>query len=99
MEPPAAEKTPAPQLTRFDRLKKNYKGFTKPVEEGEAEELSFSYDDFASAVAETSYSFERNSIVKGQCNVFAQAEPPRILRRFTVLPAAFSTMALGATSP
>jgi len=67
MEPPAAEKTPTPQLTRFDRLKKNYKGFTKPVEEGETEELSFSYDDFASAVAETSYSFERNSIVKGQC--------------------------------
>lgn len=67
MEPPAAEKTPAPQMTRFDRLKKNYKGFTKPVEEGESEELSFNYDDFASAVAETSYSFERHSIVKGQC--------------------------------
>merc|ERR1712087_568930 len=67
MEAPAAEKTTAPQITRFDRLKKNYKGFTKPVEEGDVESLSFSYDDFDAAVAETSYSFERNSIVKGQC--------------------------------
>jgi len=56
-----------PQLTRFDRLKKNYKGFQKPVQDDEVEDLSFSYDDFATAVAETSYSFERNSIVKGQC--------------------------------
>ncbi len=67
LEAPAAEKSSAPQMTRFDRLKKNYKGFTKPVEEAEVEELSFSYDDFDAAVAETSYSFERNSIVKGQC--------------------------------
>jgi len=61
------EKAPVAQLTRFDRLKKNYKGFQKPVEEGDVEALSFGYDDFATAVAETSYSFERNSIVKGQC--------------------------------
>jgi len=67
LEAPAAEKTAAPQLTRFDRLKKNYKGFQKPVESGDVEDLSFSYNDFEAAVAETSYSFERNSIVKGQC--------------------------------
>jgi len=66
-EAPAAEATAAPQMTRFDRLKKNYKGFQKPVQDDEVEDLSFSYDDFASAVAETSYSFERHSIVKGQC--------------------------------
>jgi|UniRef100_A0A7S0Y7D5 small subunit ribosomal protein S1 len=67
MEAPAEEKTAAPQMTRFDRLKKNYKGFQKPVEDGEVEELSFSYDDFETAVAETTYSFERHAIVKGQC--------------------------------
>lgn len=67
LEAPAAEKSAPQQLTRFDRLKKNYKGFQKPVEEGDVENLSFSYDDFEAAVAETSYSFERNSIVKGQC--------------------------------
>jgi len=67
IEAPVAEKTAAPQMTRFDRLKKNYKGFQKPVQDDDVEELTFSYDDFASAVAETSYSFERNSIVKGQC--------------------------------
>ena len=67
LEAPTEEKTVVPQMTRFDRLKKNYKGFQKPVEEGEAEALSFSYDEFEAAVAETSYSFERNSIVKGQC--------------------------------
>ena len=67
LEAPAAEKSAPQQLTRFDRLKKNYKGFQKPVEEGDVEALDFSYDDFEAAVAETSYSFERNSIVKGQC--------------------------------
>jgi len=61
------EKTPVIQQTRFDRLKKNYKGFQKPVQDDDVEELSFSYDDFQAAVAETSYSFERHSIVKGQC--------------------------------
>jgi len=55
------------QQTRFDRLKKNYKGFQKPVQDDDVEELSFSYEDFKEAVAETSYSFERHSIVKGQC--------------------------------
>mmetsp|Transcript_12426 Transcript_12426/g.26308 ORF Transcript_12426/g.26308 Transcript_12426/m.26308 type:complete len:415 (-) Transcript_12426:260-1504(-) len=76
LEAPAAEKTAAPQQTRFDRLKKNYKGFQKPVEEGDVESLSFGYDDFEAAVAETSYSFERNSIVKGQC---IQYEPKGVI--------------------
>jgi len=31
------------------------------------EEISFSYDDFEKAVAETEYSFERDAIVKGVC--------------------------------
>jgi len=61
------EKPKVIQQTRFDRLKKNYKGFQKPVEDGDVEELTFSYEDFDAAVAETSYSFERHSIVKGQC--------------------------------
>jgi len=76
MDAPAAETTPAPQLTRFDRLKKNYKGFQKPVQEDDVEDLSFSYEDFEAAVAETSYSFERNSIVKGQC---IQYEPKGVI--------------------
>jgi small subunit ribosomal protein S1 len=76
MDAPAAETTPAPQLTRFDRLKKNYKGFQKPVQDGDVEDLSFSYEDFEAAVAETSYSFERNSIVKGQC---IQYEPKGVI--------------------
>lgn len=70
------EKTPVIQLTRFDRLKKNYKGFQKPVQEGEVEDLTFSYEDFEAAVAETSYSFERNQIVKGQC---IQYEPKGVI--------------------
>lgn len=49
-------------LTRFDRLKKNYKG---PRTETSAEGIDFSYEDFEKAVAETSYSFNRNDIVKG----------------------------------
>jgi len=67
IDAPAAETAAPAPTTRFDRLKKNYKGFRVPVDDGAVEDLTFSYDDFASAVAETSYSFERNSIVKGQC--------------------------------
>lgn len=52
----------AATLTRFDRLKKNYKGvLTQPSLEG----LDFSYEDFAKAVEETDYSFNRNDVVKG----------------------------------
>lgn len=49
-------------MSRFDRLKKNYKGPTVVASE---EGLDFSYDDFAKAVAETNYAFNRNDIVKG----------------------------------
>jgi len=49
-------------MSRFDRLKKNYKG---PTVVSSVEGLDFSYDDFAKAVAETNYAFNRNDIVKG----------------------------------
>lgn len=61
----AAEKVKPP--TRFDRLKKLYKG---PRPKLTDENIEFSYEDFAQAVAETSYSFERNTIVKGTCVEF-----------------------------
>lgn len=49
-------------MSRFERLKKNYKG---PTVVASVEGLDFSYDDFAKAVAETNYAFNRNDIVKG----------------------------------
>jgi len=50
--------------TRFDKFKKTYKGprTLHTVEDGA---LDFSYDEFAQAVAETEYAFERNSVVEG----------------------------------
>lgn len=54
----------AKQPTRFDRLKKNYKGPRPTLTD---ESVSFSYSDFEQAVAETEYSFERDAIVKGTC--------------------------------
>uniref|UniRef100_A0A7S3QC88 S1 motif domain-containing protein n=1 Tax=Chaetoceros debilis TaxID=122233 RepID=A0A7S3QC88_9STRA len=51
-----------PIMSRFDRLKKNYKG---PQVVVSSEGLDFSYDDFADAVANTDYSFNRNDVVKG----------------------------------
>lgn len=50
------------QLTRFDRLKKVYKGPRFELNDGA---VDFSYDDFEKAVAETEYAFERNSVVEG----------------------------------
>ncbi len=50
--------------TRFDRLKKSYKGIKPDVN---LEEINFSYEDFDAAVQKTSYSFQRNAIVKGTC--------------------------------
>jgi small subunit ribosomal protein S1 len=50
--------------TRFDRLKQLYRGPKAPTT---SEGLEFSYEDFESAVAKTSYSFERHAIVKGVC--------------------------------
>lgn len=52
----------AAQMSRFDRLKKNYKG---PTVATTADGLDFSYDEFAQAVANTNYSFNRNDVVKG----------------------------------
>jgi len=49
-------------MTRFDRLKKNYKG---PQVVASTEGLGFSYEDFDKAVEETVYSFNRNDVVKG----------------------------------
>jgi small subunit ribosomal protein S1 len=49
-------------MTRFDRLKQNYKG---PTIVKSVEGLDFSYDDFAKAVEETDYSFNRFDVVKG----------------------------------
>ncbi|KAL3934876.1 MAG: hypothetical protein SGBAC_009502 [Bacillariaceae sp.] len=54
--------------TRFDSLKAKYKGFTPEIN---SETLDFSYGDFEDAVANTEYSFERNSIVKGTCVEYA----------------------------
>eukprot|EP00536_Pseudo-nitzschia_multiseries_P011694 jgi/Psemu1/320121/estExt_fgenesh1_pm.C_4110001 len=59
-----------------NRAKMNYKGFQKPVQDDDIEAISFDYDTFAAAVAETSYSFERNAIVKGQC---IQYEPKGVI--------------------
>jgi len=52
------------QLTKFDQKKKKYKGPSTQVSD---EGLDFSYDDFAQAVAETDYSFNRDDIVVGTC--------------------------------
>jgi len=49
-------------MSRFDRLKKNYKG---PKVLVSAETLDFSYEDFDKAVQETNYSFNRNDVVTG----------------------------------
>lgn len=49
--------------TRFDRLKKNYKGFI-PVKT-DTEAIDFSYSDFDEAVASVSYDFARNAVVTG----------------------------------
>lgn len=50
------------QMTRFDRLKKNYKGPSTMVD---TSDVDFSYEDFDAAVQATSYAFNRNDIVKG----------------------------------
>lgn len=50
------------QLTRFDKLKKNYKGPKVIVSD---EDVPFSYDDFDAAVQATTYAFNRNDVVKG----------------------------------
>jgi len=59
------------QMTRFDRLKKSYKGpkiisvDEMIAESDEPEEISFGYEAFDHAVQETDYSFRRNDVVSG----------------------------------
>lgn len=66
--PAAASDTSAEEAkrgpTRFDRLKKSYKGLKPQIN---LEDINFSYEDFDAAVQKTSYSFQRNAIVKGTC--------------------------------
>jgi len=61
-EPPTKPKK-AQGPTRFDRLKKSYKGYRPVVEDADA--VPFTYEDFDVAVQNTEYAFERNSIVQG----------------------------------
>ena len=71
MEAPTATETaeaPKRAPTRFDRKKELYKGLKNVVSD---EGIDFSYEDFDLAVQNTSYSFERNSIVKGSCVEYA----------------------------
>jgi len=49
-------------MTRFERLKKNYKGPTRKIS---GEGLDFTYEDFDKAVEETNYAFNRHDVVKG----------------------------------
>lgn len=49
-------------MTRFDRLKANWKG---PTIDTSAEGLEFSYAEFDEAVQQTTYAFNRNDVVKG----------------------------------
>lgn len=62
MQPKQTSALNVETMTRFDRLKKNYKG---PTIVTSTEGLDFSYEDFDKAVAETDYSFNRNDVVKG----------------------------------
>lgn len=53
------------QLTRFEKLKKNYKGPTSLASPPDDQPLPFSYEDFNTAVEATDYAFNRNDVVKG----------------------------------
>merc|ERR1711966_260221 len=53
------------QVTRFDRIKANYKGPRHVISADAEEEVGFSYASFDEAVAASDYSFNRNDIVKG----------------------------------
>ena len=55
-----ATKTPGP--TRFDALKKKYKGFKTATV---VEDIGFSYEEFDVAVQATTYAFGRNDVVSG----------------------------------
>mmetsp|Transcript_30128 Transcript_30128/g.55652 ORF Transcript_30128/g.55652 Transcript_30128/m.55652 type:complete len:414 (-) Transcript_30128:72-1313(-) len=60
-----AEKVPVVQMTRFDRIKANYKGPQIQITPEIEAEVGFSYASFDEAVAATDYNFNRNDIVKG----------------------------------
>eukprot|EP00527_Entomoneis_sp_CCMP2396_P009812 CAMPEP_0198136542 /NCGR_PEP_ID=MMETSP1443-20131203/175_1 /TAXON_ID=186043 /ORGANISM="Entomoneis sp., Strain CCMP2396" /LENGTH=415 /DNA_ID=CAMNT_0043797777 /DNA_START=122 /DNA_END=1369 /DNA_ORIENTATION=- len=67
----AVEDKPKKKLpTRFDRLKQLYKGPTFKLKD---DSVAFSYDDFAQAVSETVYGFERNAIVSGTAVEYMKA--------------------------
>ena len=53
------------QPTRFDRIEILQRKEHAKVSEADVDALSFSYDDFQSAVTNTEYSFEPDAIVKG----------------------------------
>merc|ERR1719183_983257 len=53
------------QMTRFGRIKANYKGPKVEISSGIEDEVGFSYDSFEEAVSATDYSFNRNDVVTG----------------------------------
>jgi small subunit ribosomal protein S1 len=53
------------QLTRFDRIKANYKGPQIQISPEIEAEVGFSYASFDEAVEATDYAFNRNDVVKG----------------------------------
>jgi len=53
------------QMTRFDRIKANYKGPRTEIPADAEDEVGFSYASFGEAVAASDYSFNRNDVVKG----------------------------------
>jgi small subunit ribosomal protein S1 len=59
------EKPKQIQLTRFDRIKANYKGPQIQISPEIEDEVGFSYASFDEAVAATDYSFNRNDVVTG----------------------------------
>jgi small subunit ribosomal protein S1 len=52
-----------PPLTRFDALKARYKGIKRSNNNNDV--IPFSYEEFASAVQNVQYGFERNKVVEG----------------------------------
>jgi len=59
------EKPKQQQMTRFDRIKANYKGPQININPEIEDEVGFSYASFDEAVAASDYSFNRNDVVKG----------------------------------
>jgi len=56
----------AAQMTKFERMTKNYKGMVNmDEEEVDTEEVGFTYDEFQNILSEKSVSFLRGDVVKG----------------------------------